>query len=116
MRNNNQFRSVSRSQLITRLADKQRSLTPNDVKAAVEVILDYMGESFREGKRIEIRKFGSFSIHKHKQKMTHNLKTSKTVLVPERNTPHFKPSASLKESINASRTFNTHQTDDSFED
>ena len=99
------FESISRSQLIERIVSQQKHLMPKDVKDAVRISLDYMSEKLGRGERIEVRKFGSFSIRVHKRKLTRNLKTRETVLIPPRNSPHFKPSLSLRGRVNNSRHY-----------
>lgn len=94
------FPSVNCSDLIERIALKQPNLKPKDIKDAVRLSLDYISESLGRGGRIEVRNFGSFSVHTHKQKLTRNLKTHEAVLVASRKSPHFKPSSSLRKRVN----------------
>jgi len=54
---------MTKSELIQSLADEQQHLAYKDVELAVRCILDHMGDSLSNGERIEIRGFGSFSLH-----------------------------------------------------
>ena len=54
---------MTKSQLIERIAHKQSLLTVRDVELAVKVMLEHMATCLAEGGRIEIRGFGSFSLH-----------------------------------------------------
>ncbi|MCP4042026.1 MAG: integration host factor subunit beta, partial [Gammaproteobacteria bacterium] len=47
------------------------------------------------GDRIEIRGFGSFSLHHHPARMGRNPKTGEPVSLPEKRVPHFKPGKEL---------------------
>ncbi|MEG8230467.1 HU family DNA-binding protein [Candidatus Rickettsia tasmanensis] len=57
---------ITKNYLIDKIHDKLNYLSKEDVKDSVDLILDYLNESLKEQKRIEIRNFGNFSIRKHK--------------------------------------------------
>ena len=52
------------------------------------------------GERIEVRGFGSFSLHYRKPKMARNPKTGNPVPLPGRYVVHFKPGKELRERVN----------------
>ena len=54
---------MTKSELIERLSESQSQLTAKDMELAVKLILDQMVGSLARGERIEIRGFGSFSLH-----------------------------------------------------
>ncbi len=54
---------MTKSELIEQLAAKQVHLAYKDIEIAVKTILECMSDALTEGKRIEIRGFGSFSLH-----------------------------------------------------
>ena len=54
---------MTRSELIELMASQQNQLTTKDVELAVKLMIDHMAESLASGERIEIRGFGSFSLH-----------------------------------------------------
>ena len=54
---------MTKSELIERIATHQKQLSPKDVELAVKMIIEYMALSLAGGNRIEIRGFGSFSLH-----------------------------------------------------
>ena len=56
-------RSMMKSELIERIARKQSHLAYKDVELAVKSLLEQMSNSLSNGERIEIRGFGSFSLH-----------------------------------------------------
>lgn len=57
---------ITKNYLIDKIHDKLNYLSKEDVKDSVDLILDYLNESLKEQKRIEIRNFGNFSIRKCK--------------------------------------------------
>jgi integration host factor subunit beta len=54
---------MTRSELIELMASQQNQLTTKDVELAVKLMIDHMAGSLTSGERIEIRGFGSFSLH-----------------------------------------------------
>lgn len=103
------FESVKRSKLIELLAQKQK-IPQDEAREAVKRTLSFMIDKFAEGKRVEIRRFGSFSLRTHKEKITRNLKATDVVLVAERKSVYFSPSTALKERVNNSRLDNAAST------
>ncbi|AFC73100.1 HU family DNA-binding protein [Rickettsia montanensis] len=57
---------ITKNYLIDKVHDKLNYLSKEDVKDSVDLILDYLNESLKEQKRVEIRNFGNFSIRKRK--------------------------------------------------
>jgi len=62
-----------------------------------------MSEALANGERIEIRGFGSFSLHYRPPRMGRNPKTGEAVALAGKNVPHFKPGKDLRERVNESR-------------
>ena len=54
---------MTKSELIESIARSQKHLPAKDVELAVKHILELMSEALANGERIEIRGFGSFSLH-----------------------------------------------------
>lgn len=94
------FDSITRSQLIERITDKQDRLQYEDVKLAVQSSFDYMSRVLSLGKRIEVRGFGSFTLHYKKPKTMLNPRTKAVMNVPGRNIPYFKPSSTVNKRLN----------------
>ncbi len=94
--------SMTKSELIARLATRYPQLVAKDADYAVKTILDAMTQSLSEGQRIEIRGFGSFSLSKRPPRIGRNPKSGERVLVPEKRVPHFKAGKELRERVDAS--------------
>jgi len=92
-----------KSELINRIANQQDSLSLKDVELSVNHILECMSTSLGKGDRIEIRGFGSFSLHYRPPRKAHNPKTGERVYTEAKYTPHFKPGKDLRERVNESR-------------
>jgi integration host factor subunit beta len=89
-----------KSELIQRIASKQHCLSLEDIELSVNHLLDHLCNALTEGKRIEIRGFGSFSLHYRSPRQAHNPKTGAKVETLAKYWPHFKPGKDLKERIN----------------
>ena len=101
-----------KSKLIAALAAKMTHLPEKQITDGVNHVLDLMSESLTEGRRIEIRGFGSFSLHFRPPRNAHNPKTGEKVITLAKSTPHFKPGKELRERVDASRQSHPIQDDD----
>ena len=90
---------MTKSQLITRIAHKQSLLDGRDVELAVKVMLERMATCLAEGGRIEIRGFGSFTLHYRRARAARNPKTGTPVFLPTKYVPYFKPGKALRERV-----------------
>ncbi|MCZ2720094.1 integration host factor subunit beta [Marinomonas sp. 15G1-11] len=91
---------MTKSELIELLIDQQSHLPVKDVELAVKAILEHMSESLADGERIEIRGFGSFSLHYRAPRIGRNPKTGESVELDAKYVPHFKPGKELRELVN----------------
>jgi integration host factor subunit beta len=93
---------MTRSELVELLARKN-GLKDEDVGAAVKTLLDHMAQALSAWGRIEIRWFGSFSMHRRPPRTGRNPRTGEAVEVKARRWPHFKPGKELRGRVDASR-------------
>lgn len=94
---------MTKSEIIDVLSRKQSHLNRSDVEASVKLLIDKMSESLSNGGRIEVRGFGSFSLHHRAARKGRNPKTGDQVALPPKYVPHFKPGKELRERVNESR-------------
>ncbi len=73
---------MTKSELIEILSRRQGHLKADDVDMAVKTLLEMMSNSLTEGDRIEIRGFGSFSLHFRPPRLGRNPKTGDSVALP----------------------------------
>lgn len=90
---------MTKSELIEILTQRQAHLKADDVDLAVKSLLDMMGGALAEGDRIEIRGFGSFSLHYRPPRTGRNPKTGDAVALPGKYVPHFKPGKDLRDRV-----------------
>jgi len=93
---------MTKSELIERLAARQTQLSLKDVELVVKSLLEHMAQSLAQGERIEIRGFGSFSLHYRAPRVGRNPKTGQSVNLEGKYVPHFKPGKELRDRVNAS--------------
>jgi integration host factor subunit beta len=93
---------MTKSELIERIAARQSQLSVKDIELAVKTILEHMSQTLATGERIEIRGFGSFSLHYREPRQGRNPKTGETVELAGKYVPHFKPGKEMRERVNLS--------------
>ncbi|GDY27919.1 MULTISPECIES: integration host factor subunit beta [unclassified Agarivorans] len=92
---------MTKSDLIEILASKHIQFTSKEIESAIKEILEQMTGSLQEGDRIEIRGFGSFSLHFRAPRVGRNPKTGEKVELSGKYVPHFKPGKELRERVNS---------------
>jgi integration host factor subunit beta len=92
--------TMTKSELIEHLAAEQDHLPYKDVEEAVRKVIDRMSTALASGERIEIRGFGSFSLHYRPPRIGRNPKTGDSVALAGKYVPHFKPGKELRDRVN----------------
>ncbi len=95
-----------KSKLIEKITERFAHLPEKSILEATNLILETMSKTLSSGERIEIRGFGSFSLHYRPPRNAHNPKTGEKVVTEAKYTPHFKPGKELKELVNNSQQIN----------
>jgi integration host factor subunit beta len=90
---------MTRSKLISRLADKHPKLTASDVELVVKAVIDSIGNHLVKGGRVEIRGFGSFSAHTRPPRLGRDPRTGEKVHVSEKRVLNFRPGTELRERV-----------------
>ncbi len=91
---------MTKSELIEIITTKQKHLPAKDVELALKQMLEIMSDALAQGDRIEIRGFGSFSLHFRPPRQGRNPKTGEAVALDGKFVPHFKPGKDLRERVN----------------
>jgi integration host factor subunit beta len=93
------LKTMTKSELIARLAERNTGPVARDADEAVKTILDAMSASLAQGNRIEIRGFGSFALNYRPPRVGRNPKSGERVQVPAKFVPHFKAGKELRERV-----------------
>lgn len=91
---------MTKSDLITSLAAKQK-LTEKQAAEIINIIFNGFAEALKNGHRIEIRGFGSYSIREYDSYEGRNPKTGGKTAVEKKKLPFFKVGKELKEMVNS---------------
>lgn len=101
--------SMTRSELIDKLAERFPQLVHADAELSVKVLLDGMTAALVDGGRVEIRGFGSFHLNFRPAKIGRNPRTGEAVSVLAKRSPHFRPGKELRTLVQESGASNTHR-------
>lgn len=101
--------ALTKSELIERISARQKQLSPKDVELAVKSLIEEMADNLATGGRIEIRGFGSFSLHFRAPRVGRNPKTGASVELQGKYVPHFKPGKELRDRVNQAMLQNPGQ-------
>ncbi|MDO4776764.1 MAG: integration host factor subunit beta [Cardiobacteriaceae bacterium] len=92
---------MTKSELIERLSMRYPTLRAQDVEEAVKLMIEKICQSLEKGDRVEIRGFGSFSLHYRDARTGRNPKTGESVKVPAKSIPYFRAGKELRERVDA---------------
>lgn len=89
-----------RSELVLLLQQEFRHLRAQEVEDAVDAMLEAISEALVEGRRVELRGFGAFSVRKREARQGRNPRTGEAVRVQAKRVPFFKPGKELRAAVN----------------
>ncbi|MEL7215253.1 MAG: integration host factor subunit beta [Pseudomonadota bacterium] len=89
-----------KSELIQKIADENPHLYQRDVERIVGTIFDEIIDALAQGKRVELRGFGAFSVKKRDARVGRNPRSGEQVAVDEKHVPFFKVGKLLRERLN----------------
>ncbi|HHF1670126.1 integration host factor subunit beta [Haemophilus influenzae] len=87
---------MTKSELMEKLLAKQPTLPAKEIENMVKDILEFISQSLENGDRVEIRGFGSFSLHHRQPRLGRNPKTGDSVNLSAKSVPYFKAGKELK--------------------
>ncbi len=90
---------MTKSELIEKMATDFPHIQVKDMESSVKEILEQMAQSLSVNERIEIRGFGSFSLHYRAPRIGRNPKTGERVDLDGKYVPHFKPGKELRDRV-----------------
>lgn len=93
-----------KSRLIKNISAKMTHLPERVILNSVNQLLQLISDSLTQGQRVEVRGFGSFTLHHRPPRNAHNPKTGERVKTTAKYSPHFKPGKELRERIDASKS------------
>ncbi len=94
---------MTRSELIAELAARHPHLHLADAERIVLTVFDQISNALAHGQRVELRRFGVFTVKRRNARVTQNPRTGAAVSVDEKTWPHFRPSRALQARVNGKR-------------
>ena len=89
---------MTKAQLVEKVAS-QINLTKKQTEVVVNTVFQSITESLSEGKKVELRGFGSFRIRERNARTGRNPKSGAKVEVPAKRVPFFKAGKELRELV-----------------
>jgi integration host factor subunit beta len=89
-----------RSELIAQLQADFPHLRADLVEQMATVALDQVAEALEDGRRVELRGFGAFSVRQREARQGRNPRTGEAVNVSAKRVPFFKPGKELRDRVN----------------
>lgn len=90
---------MTKSELIERLSMQFPELRAQEVEESVKLIIEKICQTLEKGQRVEIRGFGSFSLHFRDKRNGRNPKTGEPVEVEAKSIPYFRAGKELRERV-----------------
>jgi integration host factor subunit beta len=89
-----------RSELVAMLQAEFSHLRPADVEMMSTIALDEIAAALEQGRRVELRGFGAFSVRRREARQGRNPRTGESVAVSAKSVPFFKPGKELRDRVN----------------
>lgn len=89
---------MNKAQLIDAIAEKA-NLTKADAKKALDAFVDATTDALKNGDRVALIGFGSFSVASRSARTGRNPQTGKSIQIAEKKVVKFKPGAELADTI-----------------
>ncbi|MFZ4763127.1 MAG: HU family DNA-binding protein [Alphaproteobacteria bacterium] len=91
---------MNRQELIARLSRRLPHLLQRDVDEAVRVVFSSIEQALLDGKKVELRNFGVFTVKNRAPRMAFNPRAKVMTLVQAKKVPFFKISKTVLQRLN----------------
>ena len=92
---------MTKSELILKINSKNSYLYHKDVYKIIDTLFNCVTRALKDGDRVELRGFGTFTTKLRNARIGRNPKTGAPVAIPQKKMPFFKMGKSMKERINS---------------
>lgn len=89
---------MTKADIVSRIA-KQTGIDRVSAQTVVDTFMEVVKDSLAHGEIVYLRGFGSFAVKKRAEKVARNISQQKTIIIPERKLPTFKPSKIFIETV-----------------
>jgi len=91
---------MTKSELVEKIMESNGILNRKESELVVNIIFDSMAKALKDGDKVEIRGFGSFTVRERDAREARNPKNGEIVKISAKRTPFFKTGKELKERVN----------------
>ncbi len=81
--------AIVKSKLLKKLTDNYPNFLKKDLEKALNIFLSEIKLALNKGENVELRDFGTWSVHIQKARISRNPKTGEKIETPERKKIHF---------------------------
>ena len=92
---------MTKSELILKITSKNSYLYHKDVYKIIDTLFNSVTKALKDGDRVELRGFGTFTTKLRNARIGRNPKTGDPVAIPQKKMPFFKMGKLMKERINS---------------
>ena len=89
-----------KNDLVARIQAAHPDLRPIDAEKVVDTVLNEIADALKDGRRVELRGFGAFSVRRRDARKARNPRTGEPVSVEEKHVPFFKAGKELRMRVN----------------
>lgn len=90
---------MNKGDLINKIADSA-NLNKTQAGEALNAVLDGIGDALKDGDKVTLIGFGTFSVSKREARTGRNPQTGATIQIAAKNVVKFKPGKELSDSVN----------------
>ena len=89
-----------KSELVIKLTEQNPHLYQRDIEQVVNAILDTISNALAQGRRVELRGFGTFTVKKREARTGRNPRTGDAVSISEKVVPAFRTGKEMRHRLN----------------
>jgi integration host factor subunit beta len=90
---------MTKSELVDKIVEANGILTRKESELVVNIVFDSMSEALKNGEKVEIRGFGSFTVRERGAREARNPKSGEIVNIQAKKAPFFKTGKELRERV-----------------
>ncbi|MEM1324177.1 MAG: HU family DNA-binding protein [Bacteroidota bacterium] len=90
---------MNKGDLINKVAE-DANLTKSQAAEALNCVISSIGETLKDGKKVSLLGFGTFTMTERKARTGRNPQTGATIQIPSKNVVKFKPGKELVDNLN----------------
>ena len=92
--------AIVKSKLLKKLSNNYPNFLKKDLEKFIDIILNEIKNTLKQGNRVELRGFGIFSTNIQKARISRNPRTLEKINTPEKKTIHFKMAKEMFKKLN----------------